>query len=84
MDYSIVINAFQLVFYLSLPVLGAALGGALLAGVLQVATQIEDQSISLAARLGAVVLLLFFATSYFFNEIIGFTQRIWGGADFYQ
>ena len=84
MDYSIVITAFQLVFYLSLPVLAAALGGALVAGVLQVATQIEDQLIGFVGKFAAVVLLLFFATAYFSNEVLGFTQRVWGGADFYQ
>ena len=84
MDYSLVISAFQLVFYLSLPVFAAALGGALVAGVLQVTTQIEDQSISFFAKFAAVAVLFFVATAYFSSEILTFTQRVWAGVDYYQ
>ena len=84
MDYSILINAFQLVFYLSLPVLAAALGGALVAGVLQVVTQVEDQVIGFIGRLSAIIILFVLATAYFSNEVLGFTQRVWGGTDFYH
>ena len=84
MDFSIVISALQLVFYLSIPIVAMALAGALVAGILQVTTQIEDQVIGFAAKFSAVALLFFLASAYFSHEVLGFTQRIWGGADFYQ
>lgn len=83
MDVSIVINALQLVFFLSLPVLAAALLGALLAGVVQVVTQIEDHSISFFGKITGVLLILFVMSSYYSSELLEFTRRIWGGVDFY-
>ena len=84
MDYSLVINALQLVVYLSSIIILAALGGALVAGILRVTTQIEDPSIGFAGRLTGVVLMCYLAAGYFSSEISEFAARVWGGADFYQ
>ena len=64
--------------------LGSLASGALIAGVLQVATQIDDPVIGFIGRLSAVVLLFFFAAAFFSSEMHTFTERLWSGTDFYH
>ena len=79
-----VITALQFVVYASIPLLGAVLVGALVAGVLRVATQIEDTSISYVGRFAGVAILLYLTSDGLIKELISITARIWGGADFYH
>lgn len=84
MDYSVVVNALYLVVGLSVPILAAVLAGALLAGVLQTVTQIEDPAFGFFSRLAGAVLALMITGSYVANQLTSFTVRIWGGMDFYR
>jgi len=83
MDWSLVQNACGLVVELSLPVVGAALIGAVFVGVFQVATQISDESIGFAGKLAAVALSLYVTAAYLSSEIVAFTTSIWGEPRFF-
>lgn len=84
MDYYIISNALMLALSLSLPVLAAALAGALVAGVIKVAMQIEDPVIGFAGKFTALAILGFFAASRLYGEIVSFTGSIWGNASLYH
>ena len=83
MDYTVLVDALQLVVAVSWPVLAAVLAGAVIAGVLRVATQIDDPVISFIGRLCAAAVLGYFAAAHYAGEVAGFATRVWGGADFY-
>lgn len=84
MDWSLITNALGLVVQLSVPVIAAALAGALIVGVLQAATQIQDEAIGFAGRFFAVLLLIYVAGSQLSDGVVEFTQRVWSGADVYR
>ena len=84
MNATLVINALSLAAYLSLQVAAAALVGAVIAGILKAATQIEDQVIGFAAKLASVTVLGYFVADKFFAQILAFAVRVWGGMDFYN
>ncbi len=84
MDYSIISNALMLVLTVSIPVLGAALAGAIIAGVLRVATQIDDPVIGFAGRLAGIAVLGFFAASRLYGEVATFAAGIWGNSHLYH
>jgi flagellar biosynthesis protein FliQ len=84
MDMSNIVAALQLAGYLAGLALLAAAGGGFIAGILRVATQIDDQAISFVGRFAGVALLFYFASSSYSSQILEFTARIWGGADLYH
>ncbi len=84
MTPSLVISALQLVAYLGFLLLGSiALGGGVTA-ILRVVTQIDDPSIGFLGRAAGLALLLWISSGYLSSEILDFTVRVWGGADFYR
>jgi len=83
MDYSIVVNALALTVYLGAFVVVAAVGGAVMAGVLRVATQIDDPSLGLAGRVAAVVFVLYLSAEHGFARVSEFAFQIWGNASFF-
>ncbi len=84
MDSSIVSGAFHLVAYASMPLLGAIGVGALLAGVLRVATQIDDAAIGFIGRFAGLSVFLLFLSNGLFQQVYQFALRVWGGSDFYH
>jgi flagellar biosynthesis protein FliQ len=84
MDSSLLVNALMYAVYLSVPVLVAVLCGALVAGVLKVATQIDDQAVNFAGKLTAVALLMYLAAGRFVDGITAYTAGIWGNSNLYH
>jgi flagellar biosynthesis protein FliQ len=80
MDYSLVVNALQLSVYLGGFVVVAALAGAVIAGVLRVATQIDDPSIGFAARLAAVIGAIYLGADFGLARISEFASQVWGSS----
>ena len=81
---SLVVNAFQLVVGLSLPLLLAILAGALLSGVFRVVTQIDDPAISFVGRLAGLAVFLFLAAGSATGDILSFGASLWGTVSYYQ
>lgn len=69
---------------LSLPVIGAAVAGAFIAGFIRIATQIDDVVVSYAIKFAAVVLLLYLSAGYIYSDVVTYTERVWGGSDAYH
>lgn len=84
MESVLLSNALQLVVQVLLPIFGAVLVGALLSGVLRVATQIEDPAVSLAGRLAAVCVFFSVAGRPLAEKLFKFALSIWSGADYYH
>ena len=78
------INTLIFAAYLTIPVMAAVLGGALVAAILRVSTQIDDQAVAFAGRLAGFVLLVYFAAGRFISEITSFTSGFWGNTSFYH
>lgn len=84
MDWTLITNALGLTWHLALPFVLIAVLGAFIAGFLQVATQVQDDSIGFAGKLFAIILALYLFGAQSGASVIEFAQRIWGGAEFYQ
>ena len=84
MDTGIIIQALRLAISACLPVLGAAFVGALIFGMLRVATQIEDGVITFVGKFVAIVLLFYVASGLVTSELLNFAERVWTGSDFYR
>ena len=77
MDTSLIGTGLGLVCHISLIVLGAALAGAVCAGVLRVATQIDDAVVGLCGKLAAVAVLFYTSGGYLQNQLISFAESVW-------
>ena len=84
MELSLVINALGLLAYLTGLVLVAALVGAVLAGVLRMITQIDDNLLSFLGKLVFVGIFIYLASGYFSNELSDFAEASWGRAEYYH
>jgi len=84
MDFSVFVNALSFTLTLAFPLLAGILSGALVMGFLQVATQVNDVAISLVGRLTGFSLALYLFGSGVTTQLLDYTSRIWGGADFYR
>jgi len=84
MDFSAVVNALHFAVILALPLLVGVVVAAILAGVLQAATQIQDGAISLVSRLGGIALALYLYGTKISTDLLNYASRLWGGADFYH
>lgn len=76
-------HALFLLVTISLPFMVVVVVGALIVGVVRVATQIDDLSIGLLGRVSGAFFFLYFAFSYYGPRIVGFFSRVWGGSDYY-
>ncbi len=83
MEAAMVVGAFRLLASLSLPLLAAVIGGALIAGAFRVSTQIDDPSLGLAGRLFGFAVLLSMGAKWWLGDVINFASRLWGGGDIY-
>ncbi len=79
-----IIEALRLTLSLILPLLGVMLAGALIAGILRVAMQIEDGLISFVGKLIAVLAFLYLASSSSVVSVTDYATRIWGGNNSYK
>lgn len=77
-------NALRLAVHASIPLLAAIGAGALLSGVLRVATQIDDAAISFIGKFAALSMLLLWGSSMVVSQVAQFGLRVWSGMDFYH
>lgn len=66
-----------LVLLVSAPALGAAVVVALVVGVLQAATQVQEQALAFVPKLVAVALTLAFVGGWMSSEVVRFTSALW-------
>lgn len=69
-------SAVLLVFYLSLPIIGAATIVGLVIAMLQTLIQLQEQTLGFAAKLAAVVAVFFISGGWMTNEMMGFQELI--------
>ena len=84
MESALLANALRLVVNASIPLLVAIGIGAIVAGVLRVATQIDDAAISFIGKFAALSLLLLWGTSLFVPKVAQFALGMWSGPDFFH
>ncbi len=65
-----------LVFYLSMPVIGAATAVGLVVALLQTLIQLQEQTLSFAVKLTTVVVVFFVWGGWMSNEMINFLDQI--------
>jgi len=70
-------EALQLALVLALPALGAAFVVALIGGVVQAATAVQEPSLSFLPRWLAVGAALVVSGSLALERLVGFTARLW-------
>lgn len=83
MDFSILIQALQLVAYFSLFIFAALLLGSVFASLLRVLMQIDDQLVNFTCKFIALVICLYFGAEYFSRELSSFTKIVWGEESYY-
>ena len=84
MESALLANALRLVVSVSVPILVAIGIGALIAGFLRVATQIDDAAISFIGKFAALGVLLMWGSSLVVKQVAQFTLRLWSGPDFFH
>lgn len=83
MDFSILIQALQITAYFSFIILAALLTGSILASLLRVVMQIDDQLINFVCKFLALIVCLYFGADYFLMELSSFAKVIWEGQSYY-
>ncbi|MCC6220311.1 MAG: flagellar biosynthetic protein FliQ [Deltaproteobacteria bacterium] len=83
MSWEVLVNALGLAVELSIPLVIVALVAAIVAGVLQAATQINDDVISFSLKLFLVAGALYLYSGHLISHVAEFSQRVWGGTDYY-
>jgi flagellar biosynthetic protein FliQ len=73
----VVREGLSLALLLSLPILAVSLGVGLLFGVLQAATQLQEQTLSFVPRLAAVLLAIALLGGWMGSEILRYTAGLW-------
>ncbi|MBL7661555.1 flagellar biosynthetic protein FliQ [bacterium] len=83
-DLSLISSAFGLVLQLALPLLAITLLGALILGIIQTATQIQDDSIKFTGKFiaGFCALMLFGLSTL--RTLTAYAVRLWGDVQWYQ
>ena len=71
-------NALLLVLILSLPPIAVAALVGVLVGLLQALTQIQEQTISFAFKLVAIILVIFVIMGWLGSELIGYAADSFG------
>lgn len=84
MDVTLLINAFQLLSYLTAIVLAAIFAGAVASGIVRVVMQIDDASVGFTFKVIAFSLFVYLGWGHLSGELLDFAGRIWNGADFYH
>lgn len=84
MESVLFLTAWSLGLKLLLPPLAAILLGAMLAAVLRVWTQLDDQVISFLGRLAGLVVFLMVMSEGYFRPVVEFAEQTWGKSAFYH
>lgn len=66
----------MLVFYLSLPVIGAATAVGLLVAMLQTLIQLQEQTLGFAVKLTTVIVVFMLSGGWMSAEMMRFTEQI--------
>jgi flagellar biosynthetic protein FliQ len=72
----IAVQSILLATKLAAPILGVSLAIGLFIGLIQSATQLQEQTLSFVPKLAGVALVLVFAGHWMLGQIIGFTQGL--------
>ena len=70
-------QAVQVLLFISLPILGAALGAGLLVSIFQAATQINEMTLSFIPKLIAVFITLILAGPWLITVLVDYVQRLY-------
>jgi len=70
-------QAVQVLLFISLPILGAALGAGLLVSIFQAATQINEMTLSFIPKLIAVFVTLVLAGPWLITILVDYVQRLY-------
>lgn len=70
-------QAVQVLLFISLPVLGAALAAGLLVSIFQAATQINEMTLSFIPKLVAVFVTLILAGPWLLSLMVDYIQRLY-------
>lgn len=73
----VVREGLSLSLLVSLPILAVSLGVGLLFGVLQAATQLQEQTLAFVPRLAAVLLAIALLGGWMGSEILRYTAGLW-------
>jgi len=73
----IVREGLYLALLVSLPVLAVSLGVGLVFGVLQAATQIQEQTLAFVPRLAAVLLAIALLGGWMGSQVLLYTRELW-------
>jgi len=69
-------DALWTTFYICLPMLGAALIVGLVISILQVATSIQDQTLSTVPKIAAVLAALLLSLNWIIHTMVAYTTRL--------
>lgn len=69
-------SAISLIWYLSLPVIGAALAVGLLVALLQTLIQLQEQTLAFAAKLAAIIAVLVVSGDWISSEMLMFQNLV--------
>lgn len=83
MDYTLVAYSFAIILKTSVVIVGVCVCASIIAGIVRVSTQIDDAVISYAFKLIAVFALLYFVGGMFVEQLVSYTNGIWGAASSY-
>jgi flagellar biosynthetic protein FliQ len=72
-------DMFRVAFLVCMPVLGITLVVGLLVSILQVVTQIQENSLTFIPKMIAAGVALSVFGSWMLREIVQFASRLWGG-----
>ena len=70
-------QAVQVLLFISLPILGAALGAGLLVSIFQAATQINEMTLSFIPKLIAVFITLILAGPWLITVLVDYVQHLY-------
>ena len=80
---TLVVGALRFIVSMSVPFILAALCGALIAGILRVVTQIEENVVSFTGKFAAVCFLLFLFGSTYSRKLFEYTESLWSRPDLF-
>jgi len=84
MSLALISQALYLFIKLAILALGSIAFGAIIVGILQVATQIQDSAIGMFGKIAGCAMFLFLFGSSVSNQIVLYSQQLWGDIQFYQ
>jgi flagellar biosynthesis protein FliQ len=73
----IAVQSILLATKLAAPILGVSLAIGLLIGLLQSATQLQEQTLTFVPKLAGVAIVLVIAGHWMLSQIIGFTHQLY-------